>query len=94
MMRWWAPAGFATTFCAVDLRPRGRWSICMQAPDGSEHWTQGVYREVCAPETLVLSLTLQESPTQAPLETTVSLKFAEEGGKTRFTFEQTILEPA
>jgi uncharacterized protein YndB with AHSA1/START domain len=94
MMRWWAPSGFSATFCAIDLRPHGRWSICMQAPDGSEQWTHGVYQQVCAPETLVLSLTWQEESMTTPLETMVSLTFAEEAGKTRFIFEQTILEAA
>lgn len=92
MMRWWAPAGFAATFCAVDLRPRGRWSICMQSSEGIEYRTEGIYREVCEPETLVMSLTWQESPIDAPCESTVALSFAEEGDKTRFTFEQTFVD--
>ena len=92
VMSWWAPSGFAATYCAIDLRPRGHWSICMQAPDGSEHWTQGVYREVCEPESLVMSLSWQESPVHPPREATLALRFAEEGDKTRFTFEQTFVD--
>ncbi|CAN5630054.1 SRPBCC domain-containing protein [soil metagenome] len=92
VMRWWAPRNFVTTFCAIDLRPRGRWSVCMHSPEGIEYWTRGLYRKVCKPEMLVLSFTWQESSVHPPIETVVSLNFADEGEKTRFTFEQTFVE--
>lgn len=92
VMKWWAPQHFVVTFCVMDLRPRGRWSVCMRSPEGIEYWTRGVYRDVCEPEMLVVSLSWPGSDADPPMETMVSLSFAEEGDKTRLTFEQTIFE--
>jgi uncharacterized protein YndB with AHSA1/START domain len=92
VMRWWAPPGFVATFCAMDMRPGGQWRVCMQSPDGVEHWTHGVYNAVCEPEMLLLSLTWQAAAESPALESVISLRFADEGQKTRLTFEQTIFE--
>lgn len=91
VMRWWAPDNFEATLCVMEPRPMGRWSVCMRSPEGLEYRAQGVYRELRVPELLVLSLTWQDSEATSPLETVVSLNFAAEGAKTRFTFEQTII---
>ena len=71
---------------------RGQWRVCMQSPDGVEHWVHGVYNAVCEPEMLLLSLTWQAAAESPALESVISLRFADEGQKTRLTFEQTIIE--
>lgn len=50
---WWAPAGFTTPFCTVDLRVGGRFHYCMRSPDGQEYWGVGIYREIVPPERIV-----------------------------------------
>ena len=53
LVRWWGPQGFTTPFCTMDLRPGGAVRFCMRSPEGTDHWLQGVYREIVAPERLV-----------------------------------------
>jgi uncharacterized protein YndB with AHSA1/START domain len=50
LMGWWAPAGFTTPFCSVDLRPGGAFRYCMRSPEGRDYWGRGVYREIVEPE--------------------------------------------
>jgi uncharacterized protein YndB with AHSA1/START domain len=56
MAQWWGPHGFTNPVCEMDVRPGGAWRIVMRGPDGSEHPAKGVYREVVAPERLVLTI--------------------------------------
>jgi uncharacterized protein YndB with AHSA1/START domain len=39
--------------CEVDLRPGGAWHTLIRMPDGSEHPTKGVYREIVPNRRLV-----------------------------------------
>jgi uncharacterized protein YndB with AHSA1/START domain len=51
--RWFAPQGFTTPHCTVDLRVGGRFHFCMRSPDGREFWARGLYREIVPPDRLV-----------------------------------------
>ncbi len=53
LMRWWAPKGWTTPFCKIDLRPGGVFHYCMRSPEGRDFWGKGVYREVVEPSLLV-----------------------------------------
>ena len=48
-----APEGMTVTLLEKDLRPGGRFKLCMRAPDGAEYWLQGEYLEVVPPERLI-----------------------------------------
>jgi uncharacterized protein YndB with AHSA1/START domain len=44
--KWWGPKSFTCPFCQIDLRVGGKYLSSMKAPDGSEFWTTGEYREI------------------------------------------------
>ncbi len=95
LVRWWAPQGWSTPVCKVDLRPGGLFHYCMRAPDGSDFWGRGIYREIVAPQRLVYvdSFSDQEGRQVEPVryglsagyppETLVTVTFSAREGKTR-----------
>lgn len=90
LRRWQgAPEGLTVTSSTVDLRPGGKYRICMSAPDGAEHWLQGVYREVVKPERLVFTHSWDDANGNPGVETLVTITFTERGSKTELTLHQT-----
>ncbi|MBI2355370.1 MAG: SRPBCC domain-containing protein [Deltaproteobacteria bacterium] len=99
LMRWWGPNGFTLPVCTIDLRPGGVLHYCMRSPDGKEYWGRGVYRQVVEPERIVYTDCFSDekgnvtSPTQYglsaewPMETEVTVTFAEQEGRTLLTLE-------
>jgi uncharacterized protein YndB with AHSA1/START domain len=85
LVRWWGPAGFTTPSCTMDVRPGGSYRICMRAPDGTDHWVQGVYREIVAPQRLVCTWVWEDAEGRPGDETLLTVTFEEHGGKTRLT---------
>jgi len=83
-----APQGFTVTTEQADIRPGGAFRICMRSPEGVDHWLQGVYREVVAPERLVFTHTWLDAERKPTTETLVTITFAERGGKTDLTLSQ------
>ncbi|MFE5736484.1 SRPBCC family protein [Streptomyces celluloflavus] len=71
----------------MDVRPGGVWSLVMRTPDGGEMPFSGVYREVAAPERLVLTLKDDAAPSEAAGET-VRVTFTDLGGRTEMAFHQ------
>lgn len=53
LTHWWAPKGFSTPHCTVDLRVGGKLHYCMRTPAGQDIWGIGVYREIVRPERIV-----------------------------------------
>lgn len=105
---WWAPAGCATPFCEVDLRPGGRFRFCMRMPGGKDIWGLGVYKEVVKREKIVYLDSFADSKGNPvppsyygmspghPAETMVTVTFAAQGTKTivtlRHEFPETVPE--
>jgi uncharacterized protein YndB with AHSA1/START domain len=89
---WWGPRGFTTISDRLDVRPGGAWSRSMQAPDGSIIRKHGIYREIVAPERLVLTYITDDAAGNPGPETLVTVTFADIGGRTRLTLRQAILE--
>ena len=83
-----APQGFTVTVEQSDIRPGGAFRICIRSPEGVDHWLQGVYREVVAPERLVFTHTWLDAERKPTTETLVTITFAERGGKTELTLRQ------
>jgi uncharacterized protein YndB with AHSA1/START domain len=83
-----APQGFTVTTELSDIRPGGAFRICMRSPEGVDHWLQGVYREVVAPERLVFTHTWLDAEKKPGAETLVTITFVERGGKTELTLRQ------
>lgn len=54
MAKWWGMRGMATQIRELDLRPGGTFLYVMRMPDGREICGKWVYREIVAPELLVV----------------------------------------
>lgn len=87
LVQWLAPKGFTISFCEGDLQIGGAWRSGMVSPTGEEHWVSGVYREIMENELLVFTHAWDEEGKRGH-ETIVTVRFSEEGNKTKLTFEQ------
>ena len=84
--RWWGPDGFTLPTCEMDFRAGGAYRFCMRAPDGSDHWVWGVYREIIAPERLVFTWHREdEEGLRCGLANLVTVTFVEHDGRTTLT---------
>jgi uncharacterized protein YndB with AHSA1/START domain len=90
--RWWGPQGFVTTYCDMDVRSGGAFRVCMRSPEGTEHWKQGVYREVAEPEHLVFTFAWEDADGKPTHQTLVTVSFTEQGAKTKLTLHQAVFE--
>ncbi len=95
MKQWWGPKGATVVAAKMDLRSGGTFHYGMSMPNGQVMWGKFVYREITAPERLVLVNSFSDeaggitrhpmSPTW-PLELLTTFTFEEEpGGKTKLT---------
>jgi uncharacterized protein YndB with AHSA1/START domain len=93
LVRWWGPHGFSLPSCELDFRPGGTYRYQMRGPDGLDHYTQGVFREIVEPERIVFAgcWTDAEGNPRSP-ETIATVTFEDQGGKTRMTLDQTLFE--
>jgi uncharacterized protein YndB with AHSA1/START domain len=89
---WCAPRGFTVPYSEGELRTGGAWRCCMRAPDGVEYWLSGRYREVIEDELLVLTHAWEDERGKRGHETVATVRFADQGGKTKLTFHQAIFE--
>ncbi|MFJ3694365.1 SRPBCC domain-containing protein [Streptomyces sp. NPDC090052] len=71
----------------MDVRPGGKWSLVLVVPDHGEMPFHGVYREIGAPERLVLTLKDAGAPEDVEGEI-VTVTFADLGGRTEMVFHQ------
>jgi len=86
--RWSGPKGFTTPHHSMDLREGGQFRACLRAPDGTDHWVQGEYREIVEPERLVFTHGWLGPDGKPGHETLVTVTFAEQDGQTLMTFHQ------
>jgi uncharacterized protein YndB with AHSA1/START domain len=86
--KWSSPRGFTIPHSEGDLRPGGRWRCCMRAPDGKELWLGGVYREIVPNKLIVMTHAWDEGGRPGP-ETIVTVRFEDQGAKTKVTLQQT-----
>ena len=92
LARWSGPRGFTLVSCTMDLRPGGAYRTCIRSPEGTDHCTRGVYREIVEPERLVFTFAWEEADGTPGREMLVTVTFAEHGGKTTMTFHQARFE--
>jgi uncharacterized protein YndB with AHSA1/START domain len=88
LAHWSGPHGFTTPHHSMDLRPGGAYRACLRAPDGSEHWVQGVYREIVEPERLVFTHAWEDAAGKPGHQSLVTVTFADRAGQTMMTFHQ------
>ncbi|WP_119169044.1 SRPBCC family protein [Algihabitans albus] len=90
---WWGPQGCEVSDCEIDLRVGGVFRLNLRAPDGTVHPCAGIFREVRAPEHLVLEGVTAEGAAGAgsacgaglPLGSVVTVTFQAAGDQTRLT---------
>jgi len=89
LAKWFGPAGTTVIKADMDLRPGGTYHYGLRMPDGAEMWGRQVFREVTAPEKLVLVQSFSDSkggitrhPMAAtwPLEMLATTTFDDLGG--------------
>jgi uncharacterized protein YndB with AHSA1/START domain len=94
LMQWWGPKGFKMVSCTVDLRPGGVFHYGMQAPDCTPMWGRWVFREIVAPERLVIVISFSDEDggqtrhpmaPEWPLEMLGTLTLTDQGAKTLLT---------
>ena len=85
LKHWFGPHGFTVPSCEADPRPGGVFRLCMRSPQGKDYWVRGVYREVVAPQRLVITCTADDEHGIARLECVMNVALAEDNGKTRLT---------
>jgi uncharacterized protein YndB with AHSA1/START domain len=92
-VHWLGLRGISGRVLQSARRPGDAYRYYMRDPEGGDHWLQGVYREVVAPERLVFTwgFTNEQGQPTAP-ETIVALTFEDVGGKTRLTLRHGIFE--
>jgi len=94
LMEWFGPQGFKMPAGKMDFRPGGSFHYCMESPDGNEMWGKFVYREIIAPEKIVLvnsfsdeagGITRHPMSATWPLEMLSTFTLTEENGRTTAT---------
>jgi len=100
LMQWFGPKGFTMAAAKMDFRPGGMFHYCLRSPDGKEMWGKFVYREIVAPEKIVLvnsfsdangGLTRHPFSPSWPLEMLTETTLVERDGKTTLTIKWTPL---
>jgi uncharacterized protein YndB with AHSA1/START domain len=91
-VRWLGPKDFVAIACSMDVRLGGMYRACIRSPQGTDHWMQGIYREIVEPERLVFTFVWQDENGQPKHETLVTVTFADDHGNTKLTFHQAIFE--
>lgn len=94
LKQWFAPKGFTTSYCKLDLRPGGIYHYCLRGPDGKDMWGKWVIREVAKPKKLVFVVSFSDekagmtthpmSPSW-PREMLSTVEFEDQGPRTRVT---------
>jgi uncharacterized protein YndB with AHSA1/START domain len=94
--QWWGPRGFTTVSSEMDVRVGGAWRRCMRSPEGTEHRSRGVYREIVAPERLVFTFAWERGGSAGlGSETIVTLIFRDLGdGRTELRLHQAPFQSA
>ena len=82
LVHWFGPNGFTLHSAETDARPGGVFRLCLRSPDGKDYWVRGEYREVLAPERLVITCTADDEMGITRLEEVIDVKLTQRGGKT------------
>jgi uncharacterized protein YndB with AHSA1/START domain len=102
--RWWGPKGFTSPVIKIDLRVGGEYLSCMRSPEGQDFWGKGIFREIVAPERLVMTDSFADKEGNTvpasyygmsgdwPLEMLVTVTFEEQEGKTKLTLKHSGIE--
>ncbi len=83
LARWFGPRGFTIPACEADARPGGVFRVCLRSPQGVDYWARGEYREVIAPERLVIACTAEDPQGIPRLQELIDVTFTRQGRRTQ-----------
>lgn len=101
LSRWMSPVGTEPVGGSLDLRPGGTYHYGMKMPNGAVMWGKWTFREIVAPERLVVVVQFSDEaggvtrhPMAAswPLHTLSTTTLADDGGKTLMTLNWQALD--
>ena len=104
LTQWYAPHGCTIVYKKLDIRVGGAFHSCIHNPEFGDCWCVGRYLEIIPMKKIVYSLINADEngtpidPTQIgmhpdwPAETTVTVSFTEDNGKTIVNLKQTAPE--
>jgi uncharacterized protein YndB with AHSA1/START domain len=90
--QWWSPKGFTNPVCEWDARPGGDIYVVMQAPNGVRYPMGGQFREVIAPERLVLTTGALDEQRNLMFELLHTVTFVEQNGQTTLTIRSRVIK--
>lgn len=79
--QWMGPHGHHLVACDIDLKVGGSYRYVLRSPDGKEMGWGGTFREIEAPERLVLTETFDDWPM---MEAVITAELREANGRTTF----------
>jgi uncharacterized protein YndB with AHSA1/START domain len=68
LAHWFGPRGFTIHSCEADARAGGLFRLCMRSPEGQDYWVRGSFREVLAPERLVIQCSADDAQHRRGME--------------------------
>jgi uncharacterized protein YndB with AHSA1/START domain len=92
LAQWWGPKGFSAPVCEWDARPGGKVYVVMRSPDGTDYPMGGQFREVIAPERLVVMTGALDEQGSFLFEILHTTTLEERDGKTTLTMHSRVLK--
>lgn len=90
LAQWWGPKGFTNPVCEWDARPGGKIYDVMRGPNGADYPMGGEFRELVAPERLVISCGALDEKGALLFELLHTVTFAGQRGKTKLTIRSRV----
>jgi uncharacterized protein YndB with AHSA1/START domain len=91
---WWGPKNFTKLLQEIDLQVGGRHRLGMVSPEGEQHVSGGVYREIVPPQRLVMTEAWEDAEGKPGHETLVTITLDQRDDRTEMVFVQTGFEDA
>jgi len=90
LAQWWGPHGFTNPVCDWEARPGGKIYDVMRAANGMEFPMHGEFRELVAPERLVLACGALDEQGRLLFEMVHTVTLAGQDGKTKLTIRSRV----
>lgn len=88
LARWFGPEGFLVQDARLDVRPGGKWYVCLKTPQGDLRRVQGVYKTIDSPSKLAFTWAWLDEKDQPQHETLVTVTFEEKAKGTFLRLDQ------
>ena len=92
LVHFWAPKPFTTHNSKLNLKVGGEWTYTFRSPDGQEHHSRHIYREIEPPQKLVMEAGVP-GPDGKPFFTIrQTILLEDKGRETGMTLEMKVLQ--